>query len=174
VAGTPVRRARREADEVVSWREHPELSTRPAFEVENDAAATHGAYSQRKVSPVAEEIGEQLPAVAPWCRSDAFAGARASLAWVEAQARLVRAYVDEHGVLDGEGKPRSAALYLDKLEARLGSLRGELALTPQSMGRLLGSLAQVASAGHDDDALASLQAEGRRILAARGLSPVPG
>ena len=147
--------------------------SRPPFERENTLAVSHGARSVRLVAPVAAEIGEVLPVVAPWTRSDAFAGARGSLSWVEAQLVLVRAFVDEHGPLDEDGKPRAAAVFLDKLEARASSLRGELALTPQSLAKLLGSLAQVASAGHDEDALDALRREGAAILQARQLAAVP-
>ena len=162
MAGRPIRRAREGRAPAPgasgSW---------PPFTIDNEAATTHGAHSPRRVASLAAEVGRELPRTAPWTRSEAFARARLSLAWCEAQLALVRGYVDEHGVLDDEGRPRPAAMFLDKLEARAGTLRGELALTPASMAKLLGVLAGVAAAGGDGGALDALRREGARILEAR-------
>jgi len=108
-----------------------------------------------------------LLTVAPWTAQPAFAGARASLAWVEAQLVLLRAYLDEHGLVDGDGQPRPAADRLDRLEARASTLRAELGLTPQSLAKLLGTLTSVATTGGDEDGLTALKAEGQRMLAER-------
>jgi hypothetical protein len=128
--------------------------------------ARRGACA-REVRPVAEEIARVLPNVAPWTAGPAFDGALQSLAWVEAQAILLRQWIDEHGMLDHDGQPRAAAALLQQLEARASTLREELGLTPQALATLLSSLATVATAGSDNGRLAALQAEGQRIDAAR-------
>jgi hypothetical protein len=125
-----------------------------------------GAFA-RRVRPIAEEIAWRLPQVAPWTARPAFAGALQSLAWVEAQVVLLRRWIDEHGILGDDGQPQAAVTLLHGLEARASTLRDELGLTPQSLARLLSSLATVATAGADNGGLAALHAEGQRIDAAR-------
>jgi hypothetical protein len=128
--------------------------------------APRGA-SARKVRPVAEEIAQELTEAAPWTARPAFDGALRSLAWVEAQAVLLRRWIDEHGILGDDGQPQPAVTLLQRLETRASTLREELGLTPQALARLLSSLATVATAGADNGGLAPLQAEAQRIDAAR-------
>ena len=128
--------------------------------------APRGAFA-RKVRPVAEEIARELTEAAPWTARPAFNGALRSLAWVEAQAVLLRRWIDEHGILGDDGQPQAAVRLLQRLETRASTLREELGLTPQALARLLSSLATVATAGADNGGLALLQADGQRIDAAR-------
>ena len=128
--------------------------------------APRGAFV-RKVRPVAEEIARELTEAAPWTARPAFNGALRSLAWVEAQAVLLRPWIDEHGILGDDGQPQAAVKMLQRLETRASTLREELGLTPQALARLLSSLATVATAGADNGGLALLQAEGLHIDAAR-------
>jgi hypothetical protein len=165
VSGRPQRRAR--GGPAPSWRSDPSLSSRPPFEPGNLAALRHGATTTRLVAPIAEQYREALPRVAPWTERPAFDGAVASLAWIEAQLALVRHYLDEVGPLDEDGKPRPATALADRLEARAGTLRGELGLTPQSLAKLLASLASVAATARAEDAVEALKAEGRAIVQAR-------
>jgi hypothetical protein len=142
---------------------------RPPFAEGNEVATTHGAYSERRVSPIADEIAAVLPSTAPWATGPTFVGAIRSYSWAEAQLALVREFLDEHGILDHEGKPRPAMQLLDRLEGRAAALRAELGLTPMALAKLLGSLVSTAATAGDDDALEQLRAEGARILAARGI-----
>jgi hypothetical protein len=89
------------------------------------------------------------------------------LAWVEAQLVLLRAFVDEHGILDADGEPAVAVSYMARLEGRAQSLRAELGLTPQALAKLLSSLVSVAVAGGDEAGLDASKAEGVAILDAR-------
>lgn len=171
MAGEP-RRRERQGQVPKPWKSDPSLSTRPPFAEGNLAALRHGADSPRMVQPIADAIAQRLPEVAPWTARPAFDGARASLAWVEAQITLIRSHLDQVGLLDSDGKPRPACDRLDRLEARAGSLRSELGLTPMSLAKLLASLATVAVAGRDEDGLAALKAEGAEIVAAREFSGV--
>lgn len=141
------------------------------FEVGNDAALVHGARSPRRIAPLAGPLLEQLPKVAPWTASPAFAGARASWAEAEAQAALLRSYLDEHGLLDDDGEERPAARLLDRVEGRLAKLRDQLGLTPAALGGLLRTAAQVATATGDTGSVEALGREGARILASRLTSP---
>jgi hypothetical protein len=173
MAGQPRKRKRRGLV-AKPWRDNPSLSTRPPFEGGNLAALRHGADSPRMVAPLALEFEQALPVVAPWAAQPVFAGARAALAWVEAQLVLVQAYLDQHGLLDGNGQPRPAARRLDRLEARASTLRAELGLSPQALARLLGTLASVTAASGDEGGIAALEAEARLIIAAHevALGPV--
>ena len=103
---------------------------------------------------------------APWTARPAFNGALRSLAWVEAQAVLLRPWIDEHGILGDDGQPQAAVKMLQRLETRASTLREELGLTPQALARFLSSLATVAT-GADTGGLALLQAEGLHIDAVR-------
>lgn len=138
----------------------------PPFEAGNTVALRHGAWSPRSVAPIADKLAAQLERVAPWATAAAFHGATASWAWAEAQAVLLRAYVDEHGHLDDDGHPRPAVGLLERVEAKLVKLRDALGLTPASLGRLMASAATVANSTGDQGALDALRAEGRRLLAA--------
>lgn len=173
MTGKPRKRAARGLVEH-PWRDDPSLSSRPPFEPGNDVAVTHGALSPRRVAPLAAAAVERLRAVAPWAADrPAFLGSVESLAWCEAQLELVRAYLDDVGLLDGDGQPRAVCNLLDRLEGRAARLRDALGLSPMALAKLLGTLATVAVAGHDDDGLAHLKAEGRRIIEARRLAAVP-
>jgi hypothetical protein len=132
------------------------------FEVGNRAAETHGALSPRAVAPLADNLASELSAVAPWCGQGAFASAVAAWAWAEAQASLLRVYVDEQGMLDAEGRPLPALGLLERVEARAARLRGELGLTPSSWAKLVARLGSA-----DGDAavrgLEHLKAVGREL-----------
>jgi hypothetical protein len=172
MAGQPRKRRRRD-EQVKPWKADPTLSTRPPFEHGNLAALRHGADSRRLVAPLAREFERALRVVAPWTARSAFAAARATLAWTEAQLALLGAYLDEVALLDEDGQPRPAANRIDRLEARASTLRSELGLTPLALAKLLGNLAVLASTG-GDVGLEALRAEGRAIVAAReaALGPV--
>ena len=124
--------------------------------------APRGAFA-RKVRPVADEIARELTEAAPWTARPAFNGALRSLAWVEAQAMLLRRWIDEHGLLGENGQPQAAVTLLQRLETRASTLREELGLTPQALARLLSSLATVATAGADNGGPGPLQTEGQRM-----------
>lgn len=130
----------------------------------NDLARTLGAYSQRSWGPLADRLAEELVEEAPWLARPTFASAVAAWARVEAQLQLVMGWLDEHGLLDEDGKPRPATNLLDRLEGRAASLRQDLGRTPQALAKLLSVVAQT---GHDPGGLDALREEGRRILRAR-------
>jgi hypothetical protein len=116
----------------------------PPFESGNWVGLRHGATSPRVLRPIAEQLAAGLAEVAPWTSAASFAGVTASWAWGEAQAAVLRAYLDERGlVVDDDGQPRPAAAMLERVEGRLAGLRAQLGLTPLSLGKLLATLSQV-------------------------------
>jgi hypothetical protein len=147
------------------------------FALENTAHLHHGARSARTVAPIADQLAEKLITDAPWTAASAFWHTIRAWAWAEAQASLLRAWLDEHGLVSEDGRPRAGTYELNRVENRLIRLRQELGLSPQSLGQLLARAASVARAVGDEQALAALEAEGRRILAARAAqdgSPLDG
>jgi hypothetical protein len=145
----------------------------PRFDEGNDAALTHGAWSARKVQPLADQLHASLERIAPWTTSEAFAGTVQSWAWAEGQASILRDYVDQHGHFDSDGVERPAVRTLDRIEVRLDKLRDALGLTPKALTKLLANAAELATATGNHEGLASVEAEGRRILAARFGEPSP-
>ena len=146
----------------------------PPFEPGNAAAMRHGATSPRVVGPIAERLAGELAESAPWTAGRSHAGTVSAWSHAEAQCAVLRAWLDEHGLLDGKGEPRPATTLLDKCEKRAANLRAELGLSPLALAKLLtavsGLTAEAASTGLD-----ALRAEGRRIVEARtaALEPAP-
>jgi hypothetical protein len=140
------------------------------FGAGNQANHKHGAFSERAVGPLAEEIEADLIAHAPWCSRDGFAPGRRRYARAEAVATLLWAYVAEHGPLDDDGNPRPALDALFKWEASAANRGAALALDPTSFAKLLASFTVGQPAG-GDDVLAALRAEGARLVAAHDAGP---
>jgi len=164
VAGTPKRRG-------PDWR--PSLRgsrgySWPPFEEGNAAALTHGAFSAGRVQPVADALAEQLAETAPWTAQPAFRAVVASWAYAEAQAALLRLWLDREGVLDDEGAPRPATALLEKVESRAAHGRGELGLTPASWARLVARLGS-ADAEHAARGLESLRRVGAELVRSAAL-----
>ena len=96
----------------------------------------HGAYSPRKVDPLATEIIEATRPGVTWWRD---ADEPAIQAWgrVEARIQLMSEWLAEHGGdLTAEGSVRPAAAELTRLEVRAESMRSRLGLDPTSRARL--------------------------------------
>lgn len=103
----------------------------------------HGAYSPRKVDPLAAELAGQVVALAeqegssttyltePSYRASVWAWARA-----EAKVQLLTEWLMDRTDLDDEGEVRPAAELLEKVERRAESLRARLGLEPLSRARL--------------------------------------
>lgn len=149
---------------------------RPPFEPGHELSMRHGAYSPRRVDPLAETfvalvvadpVG--LPAAAPQYRPALWAWARA-----EAQVQLLTEYLEkaaeetEDGIGDlDDDAVRAAYLLLHRAEARADRSRARLGLDPLSAARL----GRDRAAGAVD--MARLMAEmERRERAANGGGPV--
>lgn len=108
----------------------------PPFEPGNVAALTHGAWSPRKVDPLAREIlvatAQHVDWWTPADQTSAWAWARA-----EARVQLVTEWLADHGgTLDDDGTVKPAAELLLRLERTAQSLRSVLGLDPLSRARL--------------------------------------
>lgn len=108
----------------------------------NMLALKHGAYSPRKVDPVAADLVQAvldepdtaylqqpsyLPALWAWARAEA--RIRILEEWLEAHA-------SQGGVLDVEGELLPAVRLLERVEKRAETLRGRLGLDPLSRAKL--------------------------------------
>ncbi len=136
----------------------------------NDLALKHGAGSERRWRPLAEQIRAGIVDQAPWLNRPAFAGAIEAWSIAEAKCRLVDDWLDEHGLLTEGGDVRNAALLADRLHSRASTLRGQLGLDPLSFAKLLQTFSATPA---PDDVLAALRAEGAAILTARSPRALP-
>jgi hypothetical protein len=147
--------------------------TWPPFTDGNTAALQHGAKSPRMLQPVADRLAEGLGEVAPWTSAPVFAGSVASWAHAEAQAYLLRQYLDDHGLVDDEGQPRPASRMLEQVEGRLAGLRAQLGLTPLALGKLLATLSQV-DGDKGAEGLEALRRAGAELRAAADQRVIEG
>lgn len=102
----------------------------------NELAVKHGAWSPRRVEPLAAEILRATQETVTWWRP---ADEASAWAWARTEARvqlITKWLIDCGGDLDDEGEVRGAARELDRLEARAESLRSTLGLDPLSRARL--------------------------------------
>ena len=118
---------------------------RPPFLPGNVVAATHHAYSPRRVDPLATEIKAAVladPATA-YLEAPRYAAAVWGWARAEAQVQLLTEYLEKAGEVTGDGvgdleaeRVKSAYLLLHRAEARALSGRRALGLDPLSAARL--------------------------------------
>jgi hypothetical protein len=116
----------------------------PRAEPGNQLALRHGAYSPRKVDPLAEqlvhgilELVEESPERLGYLAAPEFRPALWSWARTEARVQLLHEFLlDEGGDLDADGITRPAAELLVRLEKAAESLRTRLGMDPLSRARL--------------------------------------
>lgn len=131
---------------------------RPPFQPGNEVSAQHGAYSPRKVDPLAKDLVDRMLADTAMSFAHAHAFRPALYAWAraEAQVQLLSEYLEQRGkggVGDlADERVQSAYLLLHRAEARALSGRRQLGLDPLSRARLGKDVAQ----GRQADAAAEL------------------
>lgn len=142
---SPAEPAAGDADDPGEEIERPSWWRPPApYEPGNLAALKHGAYSPRRVDPLATELVDAtLEAAAAPGSSTGFltepSYRPAVWAWARAEAKiqLLTEYLEDHGGdIDAEGEIRGAASLLEKVERRCESLRARLGLDPLARARL--------------------------------------
>src|SRR5437763_7036238 len=171
MVGKPKRRARREAGEPEHpWRSNPysgDQRQRPAFELGHELSLQHGAMSERKLAPLAEQLTEELLEVCPWCERPAFRPAVEAWAWAEAVCVKYREWFKDRGLWDEAGEPLPGLVRWDRAEARASAMRKRLSIDPASFASFLSKLAATAAHGGNVEGLEQVQREGRAIVAAR-------
>lgn len=107
----------------------------------NTLAQRHGAYSPRKVDPLAEEIAEGLlsNASAPWLQEPSNRLAVWALARAEARVQLLDEWVGGMDIVDAAQSDRGQTSPLELLrrfEATAAAMRANLGLDPIHRARL--------------------------------------
>jgi hypothetical protein len=137
----------------------------PPFEVGNAMARKHGAYSDAVVMPRAQELVDELLALAAEPKSrtayladPAFFAAVGDYAVLRARKEKLELWLAEQGGdLDGKGNVRPATQLLARIDAQVASAQRELGLTPAARARLSRDVALAGGHGGLD------LSEGRRL-----------
>ena len=136
------------------------------FERGNLAALKHGAYSPRRVEPLARELVEAVLPSVSYLDDPSYAASVWAWARAEARVQLLDEHLSEHGFLDERGNLRPAVDGLLRSERIAAEMRARLGLDPRSRAKLERDLS---ASARDRVDLASELAEGRRLrLAAEG------
>ncbi len=134
----------------------------PPFQPGHELSVKHGAFTPRKVDPLAGEIATSLLTTGPaFLSQPEYRWALWGLARIEARIQLITEWLDENGTLDPKGVPRPAGDFLLRFERLATDMRARLGLDPSSRVRIERDLA---SAGRDLNIVAAVQ-EGQRIRA---------
>jgi hypothetical protein len=134
----------------------------PPFEKDNEVGLRHGAFSKRRIEPVAAELIAGVLAERPDLQR--FPEALAAWADSEARAWLLRDWLTEHGMFT-DGKTTEGTLkFLIQFDKRAEAGRVRLGLDPRSELELVREHAEAEGAAFDLDAV---RQRGRRALDAR-------
>lgn len=141
------------------------------FQPANWRALKHGARSPRKLAPLVASLRASMVVTAPWLAVPAFDRALMSWATAEAQCELLRAYLDEHALLDDDGEPRPALAALERAERNAERARSQLGLNPVAWAALYRTL--VVSPDGDAKGIEALRQTGRMMLEATTSGELP-
>lgn len=117
---------------------------RPPFAPGHELSVQHGAFSPRKVDPLATELVQRLLGddALGYLKAGAYRPALWAWARAEARVQLLEEYIgDQVGDLS-DGRVQSAYSYLVKFQGRAESGRKQLGLDPLSRARLGKDVAQ--------------------------------
>jgi hypothetical protein len=134
--------------------------THPPFQEGNLVAVRHGAFSEAIVASAASDIVCAAIEAVPRLAAPEYRAAVTAWGRAEARCLLVEKFLEEHGLLDEDGRPRPAADLALRVERQAADARSRLGLDPMSRVKLEQALA--ASAKDRLDIQAEL-AEGRRL-----------
>lgn len=128
------------------------------------ASVKHGAYSPRRVEPLARQLVDEIVATVDYLGRDASFGASV-WAWARAEAKvqLLDEWLQEHGVIDDAGRVHPALNALATFERLAAEHRRALGLDPSSRVKLAAHLA----AAESSDAYERLLQHGREIATQR-------
>ena len=114
----------------------PKGESAPQVEKGNTLAQKHGAFSDRVVDPVAQELASLVIGLVPYLADASYEPAVWAWARAEARVLVLSRWLDEHGTLDEEGVPRPALNALKDFERLASTARGRLGLDPLSRAQL--------------------------------------
>jgi hypothetical protein len=139
----------------------------PPLEPGHTLTLRHGARSHRTIAPLAESLAAELVESAPWVGHPAFRSTLERWAFAEAQCIQRREWISEHGLLAEDGSEQHSSAELARNEATAAKAAAELGLSPAAMVRVLAGLSQVSGDDAATEALESLSAVGRDLVARR-------
>jgi hypothetical protein len=138
------------------------------FEPGNDAAVSHGAYSERVYSPIAKELRDWALAEFPDLAVERYLPEVDAWAFAEAQAQLMRKVITAKGAVDQHDDFAPRTSYINALrafEADAARRRAALGMNPRSHAALVKDRAEASALTVD---LGALLARGAAALEARG------
>jgi hypothetical protein len=109
---------------------------RPPFPPGHELSIRHGAFSERKIAPLAADLIQVAIETVPYLGEESYLPAVQAWARAEARVELLVEYVGRVGLLDDDGGVRPATELLRRLEDQTASLRARLGLDPLSRSRL--------------------------------------
>lgn len=125
----------------------------------------HGAWSSRRVDPVAAELVETAISSVSWLADPTYRPAVTAWARAEARCQLLAEWLDSEGILDpATGEPRGALASAVQMEKLALSQRQRLGLDPASRSQLEATLT---SAKQGQVALDEAIRRGQEALRAR-------
>jgi hypothetical protein len=149
------------ADTLAEFKGRPSEFRPPRpYQPGNLEALKHGAYSPRKIDPLARELVASVLSQVAYLSDPSYAPALWAWGRAEARVQLLTEFLDEQGVLGDEGNPRPLLDKLRDWERSAESLRSRLGLDPTSRARLERDLS---ASARDLRELADEIAEGRRL-----------
>lgn len=108
---------------VASWQ-------RPPFEKGHELSMRHGAWSDRKVSPIAERYLTTAVETVDYLQDPSYLPALSAWARTEARIELLEDWLAVHGMIDAEtGEVRGAANLLARFESQAAKQRERLGWT---------------------------------------------
>ena len=114
----------------------PRGYSRPPFETGNTVNLTHGARHPDTFEPIAQEITTWALETVPHLRDPAYIPAVQRWSVAEAKCQLLDVWLQKVGILDADGKPRSALDQLRQWQKRASEESDRLGLTPLARARL--------------------------------------
>jgi hypothetical protein len=127
----------------------------------------HGAYSQRVIAPLAEQLIEDLLVDAPDLAAPRYRHAVSAWARAETRCALLTFWADQREIVDPEdgAEPRSRLLKeLRSAESEAARMRSALGLDPTSHARLVLERAEARLAEWD---ISEVVAAGRSVIEAK-------
>lgn len=110
---------------------------RPPFEKGHELSTKHGAWSDRKVSPVAQRYETTALQTVDYLADPSYRPALSAWARTEARIELLEEWLDEHGMVDDEtGQVRGAANLLARFETQAARQRERLGMDPLSRAKI--------------------------------------
>jgi hypothetical protein len=143
---------------------------RPPFATGHELATRHGAWSPRRVDPLAEGLVAVAVQTAGWLAEPTFGPAVWAWARAEARCQLLAEWLDEHGLLTEGGDPVPALDAATRLEKLALTHRQRLGLDPAARAGLEATLTSAAAGQY---ALEDAIIRGREALSARRPTDAP-